>query len=93
MTLGRWSNPLCYIGSIWLFATSCLLFLPIEGPVTYANMNWLCVVVAGVSAASAVNWLFNSRYHFVGPKRYDQQVVKAVPFGGKVIEEDDKATL
>ena len=32
-------------------------------------MNWLCVVFVGVAVLGGINWHFNSKYHFVGPKR------------------------
>lgn len=69
MSLGKWSVPLGVISCIWLFGSSCLLFLPQTNPVTPQNMNYLIVVVAGVTLIGAVNWLVSGRYSFKGPKR------------------------
>jgi len=92
--LGVLSVPFNVIGCTWLFATSCLLFLPPQGPIdnaTVALMNWLIVVVAGFFLMGAVNWIFNARFHFKGPLRVDklakmtEENLKTVG-GGKAIE-------
>ena len=57
------------ISVIWLLFTACLFFFPTVAPVTNATMNYLIVVVAIVFVIGVVNWVFNSQYHFTGPKR------------------------
>lgn len=86
LSLGKWSMPLGVISFTWLFATSCLLFLPATGPVAVDNMNWLCVVTGGIVTMATVNWFTNSRYHFIGPKRYDGKAVYAI---GQLVKADD----
>jgi hypothetical protein len=44
-------------------------------------MNWLCVVVGGVAVLGGLNWYFNSRYHFSGPKRAEDFCVELNPLG------------
>ena len=36
------------------------------------KQNWLFVVVLGTMFIAAVNWIFNSRFHFKGPMRHDE---------------------
>lgn len=70
--LGIYSIPINIIAFTWLFATSCLLFIPGNGPISNENaaiMNWLIVVVAGFFLLGMINWIFNSRFHFSGPPR------------------------
>jgi hypothetical protein len=43
-------------------------------PVTAANMNYTIVIVAFVVLMGELNWEFNCRYHFRGPKRNDDDV-------------------
>jgi hypothetical protein len=71
MNLGKLSKPAGALASFWLFGSSLLLFLPYEYPVTFGNFNWLCVVTAITFVAGTLNWLFNSRFSFKGPKRVD----------------------
>jgi amino acid transporter len=71
MDLGIWSKPFGLLSSLWLFGTSCLLFFPVEDPVTAESMNWLIVVVGGVFLIGSVNWIFNSRVNFRGPVRLE----------------------
>lgn len=73
LSLGNYSNIMGIISVSWLFGTSCLFFLPTSYPVKADNMNWLVVVVAGVVFLASLNWIFNSRYHFKGPKRVNRQ--------------------
>ena len=49
--------------------TSLLFFLPTSYPITAQNMNWLIVVIAGVFICAFVNWHWNSKYNFRGPRR------------------------
>lgn len=44
-------------------------------------MNWLCVVVGGVAVLGGLNWYFNSRHHFSGPKRAEDSGVELNPLG------------
>lgn len=44
-------------------------------------MNWLCVVVGGVAVLGGLNWQFNSRHHFSGPKRAEDSCVNLNPLG------------
>jgi hypothetical protein len=74
LSLGAWSRPCGFVGSAWLLGTSLLLFLPLESPVTLAKFNWLAVVSSIAFAVGALNWQCNSRFSFVGPKRYDAHV-------------------
>ena len=59
------------VAVLWLFGSSLLLFLPYESPITTRNFNWLCVVATIALVAGTLNWLFNSRFSFVGPNRID----------------------
>lgn len=63
---------LLFIHSILLSiptGTSCLLFLPLTYPVTESTMNWLIVVVGGISFLCGINWIISGQYNFKGPKR------------------------
>ena len=76
-SLGAWSDTFAIISCAWLFGTSIFLFFPssaIGNKTTKDTMNWLVVVVAGTCLIMAVNWHFNSKYHFKGPKRADQEL-------------------
>lgn len=75
MDLGVWSRPFGVLSCVWLFGTSCLLFFPVENPVEPSTMNWLIVVVAGVFLAGMVNWQVNSKYHFTGPPRHEDNLL------------------
>ena len=68
-SLGKYSKPMGVVSVTWLLFTACLFFFPTVGPVTISTMNWLIVVVAIVFLIGLVNWIFNSRFHFTGPKR------------------------
>jgi hypothetical protein len=35
-------------------------------------MNWTVVVFAGFALIGFLNWIFNSRHYFEGPKRFDE---------------------
>lgn len=55
-------------------------------------MNWLCVVVGGVAVLGGLNWHFNSRHHFSGPKRAEDSCVQLNPLGA-VSEVDQLGTV
>jgi len=67
-----WSRVLGVISSVWLFGTSCIFFLPQEGPfsaIDEQNMNWSIVIVSGFVFLGIVNWILNARFFYEGPKR------------------------
>ncbi len=73
-SLGAWSDTFAIISCAWLFGTSIFLFFPswsINNKTTKDTMNWLVVVFTGTVLIMAVNWHYNSKYHFKGPKRVD----------------------
>ena len=71
--LGAFSAPCGIVSSAWLIGSACFFFLPTNFPIQWtgssSNMNWVFVVVGGLSLVATINWLVNSRYHFKGPKR------------------------
>jgi len=79
-SLGVYSIPINIISFTWLFATSCLLFIPPFGPInnnTVAAMNWLIVVVAGFFLFGMINWIFLARFNFTGPPRVYKSVAES----------------
>lgn len=76
-SLGAWSDTFAMISCAWLFGTSVFLFFPSyadNNKTTKDTMNWLVVVVAGTVIIMALNWHYNSKYHFKGPKRVASEV-------------------
>ena len=73
-SLGPWSYAMGCVACFFLFSTALLLLLPTFYPVTLANMNFTCVVVAFLSFLGYLNWEFNAKYQFQGPKRPDDDV-------------------
>jgi amino acid transporter len=71
MSLGAYSRPIGIVSCLWLFGSSFFFFLPTLYPVTNSNMNWLTVVMAGVFLLCSLNWVYNSRFTFKGPRRAD----------------------
>jgi hypothetical protein len=69
--LGPVSRPLGCVSAAWLFGSSVLLFLPLDSPITAANMNWTVLAAALVVVMGGANWHFNSKHTFRGPKRFD----------------------
>ena len=67
--LGQWSIPLGIIAAVWLWVTSLIFFLPTSNPITASTMNYSIVVVTAIIIIGWVNWNFNSKYYFRGPKR------------------------
>ena len=61
MDLGKWSNPLAAITSIWLFGTSFIYFFPNWYPIHYVTTNETYTDDAGneytVTVGSDMNWL------------------------------------
>jgi len=78
MALGKLSVPLGVISCLWMFGSSFFFFFPSISPVNNSNMNWLTVVTGGVFLMCALNWIFNSQYHFKGPHRKDSVVLETV---------------
>jgi amino acid transporter len=72
MSLGKWSKVFGIISSVWLIATSVLLFLPTNSPVTPKNMNWLVVVFSFTVICSTLYWIYQGQYTFKGPPRFSQ---------------------
>lgn len=69
MDLGRWSRPVCAVSCFWLIGTSVVFFFPQQAPITAHSMNWSSVVVLCVVLVCGINWIYNSRHSFKGPKR------------------------
>ena len=75
LSLGCWSKPIGLLSSLWLISTSFLFFLPTTNPVTRDNMNYTVLIVGAVVVAGTINWIFNAKYFFTGPKRvFDEKV-------------------
>jgi hypothetical protein len=54
---------------------ACPLTLPtLLYHVAVLNMNYTCVIAAFVMLLGELNWEFNCKYHFKGPKRSDSDV-------------------
>ncbi|GAA5854683.1 hypothetical protein JCM8547_004938 [Rhodosporidiobolus lusitaniae] len=53
---GRWSTIFCIIAAIWNTFLLCVLFSPLEFPVTAQNFNFACVIFGFVTIAGAVSW-------------------------------------
>ncbi len=76
-SLGAWSDTFAVISCVWLFGTSVFLFFPsyaVNNKTTKDTMNWLVVVVAGTVIIMTLNWQYNSKYSFKGPKRVIPEV-------------------
>ena len=73
-SLGNYSYAMGCIGVFFLFSTALLLIVPTFYPVTLANMNFTCVVVAFITLLSYLNWEIDAKYQFRGPKRPDDDV-------------------
>jgi amino acid transporter len=69
-SLGGWSRFIGIISCGWLVTVSILTFLPNEYPVTALSMNWAIVSTFGFYLICYLNWEFNSKYTFKGPKIY-----------------------
>ena len=78
MDLGRFSFACGAVSSFWLLFTSALLFLPVQFPMTLANMNWLCLIVPLTVIVGLLNWHFHSRHHFKGPPAFEAMKRKIV---------------
>ncbi|KAH7424845.1 hypothetical protein KP509_11G027600 [Ceratopteris richardii] len=65
--LGPYGVIIGWVAVLWV-ATICVLFsLPIEYPVTAANLNYTPVAVGGVFLLVILGWLFSARLWFRGP--------------------------
>jgi len=72
-SLGRWSILCGWLSGVWLMATSLIFFLPTTWPITGANMNYACVVVAAFALVGGVYWVVAARHFFQGPPRHKSQ--------------------
>lgn len=70
-SLGNWSNVCGWISCIWLSGSSILFFLPTDAPGTGDTMNWLFLAFIILLILGSLNWHYNSKYSFKGPKRSD----------------------
>ena len=73
MSLGKWSNTFAVISLFWLGSTTIICLFPDKSPITAASMNYSIAVVAAVMLSMGINWHFNARYTFRGPKRADDK--------------------
>jgi hypothetical protein len=71
ISLGGWSFYLSLVAFFWLSGTACILLLPTESPITATNMNYTSVVAVGVIFFGILNWELNTKHHFKGTKRAD----------------------
>jgi amino acid transporter len=67
--LGRFSEPVAWVGGLWLASTSLIFFWPTANPVDQDTMNYTCVVVGGVAIIGGVYWMVSARHWFKGPLR------------------------
>ena len=70
--MGALSVPMAYVSAIFLTFTSAIFFWPTIGPseaVTADNMNYVCVVVAGVAVIAGLYWWVHGYKLYRGPKR------------------------
>lgn len=57
-SLGRWSRPLTFISLIWNTYLACVLFSPIEFPVTAATFNYSPVIFGGITILAFLTYFF-----------------------------------
>ena len=73
-SLGHWS---WYFGSVafpYQIAVATILLLPTLSPVDALNFNYTSAVAGIVIILGTVNWELNSKFHFKGPKRSDDDM-------------------
>jgi amino acid transporter len=100
MSLGMWSLPCSVISCLWIFGTATLLFFPVQYPIEAKTFNWLILIVGFVVLIGTLNWRYNSRYTFKGPKRYVEQqpcdtttVPNPIRAGGEAGDSDFELTI
>jgi amino acid transporter len=93
MNLGVLSFPLGVISSSWLYLTSVIQFLPLSSPVDQTTMNYSCVVVGAIIVFGLLNWQLNSKHHFKGPHRSDDDMIQEKNLDDTSIEKGDDATI
>jgi len=93
VTLGKFSNPMGVISCLWLFGTSCLLFLPSSSPVDNETMNWTVVVIGGFGFIAAVYWILYAQYNFRGPVRTKHDLLKKSELTAVALEDSDKVAV
>ena len=74
-SLGFFSLPLGLVSCMWLFFTSLVLMMPTAYPIATDTMNFASVGVTGIILFGILNWEFNSKRIFVGPRRADNDYV------------------
>ena len=72
--LGNWSFVMGCVAVFFLFSTAVMLNIPTMYPVTGESMNYTSVVVAVLVLLGWLNWEFNAKYTFKGPKRTDDDI-------------------
>lgn len=99
-SLTSWSRPIGFIASMWLVASSFVLFLPTLGPfsaITNDTMNWSVVIVFGLVVIALLNWIFNARFHFKGPIRFMDEKAALAPTdihpSAATLSEDDELVI
>jgi len=66
-SLGRWGWLANVIALLWVMFEIVLFSMPAVIPVTQVTMNYASVVFVGFALISAVWYIINGRYHYVGP--------------------------
>lgn len=57
-SLGRWSRPLTFISFVWNLYLACVLFSPIEFPVTGQTFNYSPVIFGGITILAFLTYFF-----------------------------------
>jgi hypothetical protein len=80
-----WSFAVTAVSVVWLLGTAVLMLLPTVRPITAGNMNYTSVIAAGVFLLGTLNWELNTKTHFRGPKRSDDDDEEQVTEGGETV--------
>lgn len=69
-TLGQWLGPICNAFSIvWVLFITILFCFPTSLPTTSPSMNYVSVIIVGISFLIFISWWAGKRKTFVGPVR------------------------
>ena len=72
--MGNWSFGMGCVAAFFLFSTAVMLNVPTMYPVTAESMNYTSVVVVVIVLLGWLNWEFNAKFEFKGPKRTDDDI-------------------
>jgi len=57
-SLGRWSRPLTFVSLVWNLYLACVLFSPIEFPVTGSTFNYSPVIFGSITIFALLTYAF-----------------------------------